>query len=125
MLFPKSRTVIIDDCPIQVMINSKLVKNHQFLELDKVFVNSIEGLNYLLKNSVDFLILDLDMPNINGLEILEKIAGTCKILVFSGNIERKEEALMLGADEFLCKTASWENFHNCVTKILATQEKAA
>lgn len=67
-----------------------------------------DGLDLFYMNEYDLIILDLNLPSIDGLEILSKIREEnqdCKILILSArsNYEQRIEGLDKGADDYLVK----------------------
>ena len=81
--------------------------------------NGEEGLEILKKNNVDFIITDINMPIMNGIEFLKTIRSKdniVKIIVCTGNneFEYSKLSLSLGADGFLTKPV---NFYNIINKI--------
>lgn len=76
-----------------------------------ISVNLKEGINKLSSTKYDIIILDLNLPDGNGIEILKWIKEKqidIKIYVFSLNIELKKICLKLGADLFFDKSKDFE-----------------
>ncbi|MDU2065914.1 MAG: LytTR family DNA-binding domain-containing protein [Sporomusaceae bacterium] len=67
------RTVIVDDeQPICDEIEY-LLKSHIDMEVTQKFCNSMDALTYLAKNDCDLLFLDIKMPQMTGLELVQKL----------------------------------------------------
>lgn len=69
------KIVIIDDNFEYVeslfnMLSSKEIKD---FEISRIFSSGKNALNYILNEKIDVILLDLNMPNINGIEIIEQI----------------------------------------------------
>ncbi len=77
-----------------------------------------KGLEAIRKEKPDLVFLDLIMPNMNGLEVLEQMKGEGKdrpiIIMLSGNQEEDaaREAVRLGAYDYLTKPFSFEKLEN-------------
>jgi len=72
----------------------------------------------------DVVILDIHMPNMNGLEVLETLqqrGSACKVLVFSqlGEEPYRNKCLELGAHGFFDKVAGFDQFHRALKKMRA------
>ena len=88
-----------------------------------------EGLKLAQSLSPDIVILDVNLPDLNGLEICRRLKadpGTAELPVvfFSGQSERAEEALKLGAEAFLVKPNDIIRLPDCLGQILASRATA-
>lgn len=70
--------------------------------------NGEEAFDIFQKHKVDFIITDIHMPKMNGLDLLKKIRSTGSpviIIVTSASVDVNEEHILsLGADYYFCKT---------------------
>ena len=107
----ETKTVlIIDDSPtFRTMVSFALKKIAHFGNEIQAG-DGLEALDALAKNSVDLMICDVNMPNMNGLEFLKMVKGDEKhkripviMLTTEGKDEDRERALKLGADAYLNK----------------------
>ncbi len=95
-----------------------------FLKSEKISSKSVlngeDGLKYLSKNSFDLIILDINLPGINGFDLLKKIRIDNKtpVIIVSARTEDEDilNGLNIGADEFVKKPFN--------PKILMAQIKA-
>ena len=62
--------IVIEDDVIQRMINVKLVNSHPNLNVVGSFSNAKEAKDFISKNSVDLILLDIEMPVVNGFAFL-------------------------------------------------------
>lgn len=106
MLNP-SILIIEDDTAIQNLISTTLEINdykHQICS------NGKNGLSIILSNNPDIIILDLGLPDIDGIEIIKKVRGwsNVAIIVVSARNEDSDKiaALDAGADDYLTKPFS-------------------
>ncbi len=113
----KLRLLIIDDSKL---INEKLrellseIKN---LEIVDEALNGFEGVEKYWKYKPDIVILDIKMPKLNGIEVLQnirRINSPVKIIVLTNydNQYFKEACLGEGADYFLDKSTDFEKVYN-------------
>lgn len=89
------------------------------------------GLDALSRETVDLAIVDIMMPDINGLEVCRRIRAEearkqIPILVVSahGQQEKSEQALAAGADDFLPKPFAMWQLHERIVKLLAVSQDA-
>jgi two-component system nitrogen regulation response regulator NtrX len=104
-----STILIIDDEPGIRLTLASILEDEKY----KVFIteDAISGIDTLKKESIDMIFLDVLLPNLGGLEALEKIRGewpTVEIVMISGhaNIDMAVRAIKLGAFDFLEKPLS-------------------
>jgi two-component system KDP operon response regulator KdpE len=96
--------VVEDDRPIRNFITASLaVQGFKYIETDK----GSEAIALSMSNNPDLIILDLGLPDIDGIEVMTKIREWSKvpIIIVSAreNERQKIEALDKGADDYLTK----------------------
>ena len=69
----KYTCIIIEDEPLALEKTKDFVSKVPFLNLSATFDNALDGLAYLNSNQVDLLFLDINMDELSGIELLEKI----------------------------------------------------
>ncbi len=107
----KKRIVVIeDDQAILDLVIYNLQKNGF---LTQGFTNGYDGLNFLLKNPSDLLILDLMLPDIDGFELCKELKNQEKtkslpIIILTAKTEEADRilGLELGADDYIIKPFS-------------------
>jgi putative two-component system response regulator len=104
-----SKIMIIDDEPVNVKIARKYLETAGYRNFVTTS-NASDALDLILHESPDLILLDVMMPDISGLEILQQVRATARInsipiIVFtaSSTPSLKCEALQLGATDFLTK----------------------
>lgn len=116
------KTIIIaDDHPITLSGIKVYIENLGYLVLD-TFQNGIDAYNGILKLNPDFVILDLNMPGMNGLEVLEKVRKEneeVKIILYTMYHEKSflTKAKELGVNGYLLKDFALEELSICLGKI--------
>ncbi len=113
----KYKYVIIDDDDMDRLTLSFYLKNYPFLEHSATFSSSIEGLEYISKNKIDLVFLDIDMPSMNGLELQKQIKEniSCTIFVTSFT-EFALDGFELDALDYITKPFSPERLDLSVKK---------
>ncbi len=105
------RCIVVDDEPLALEMMASYVRKTPYLELSGAFGSSIEALDFLRKNPVELAFLDIQMPDLNGLELADLLSGSRTRLVFVTAYEQyalqgfKAEAL-----DYLLKPVSYNDF---------------
>lgn len=104
-----SHVMVIDDEAINIKLVRKVLQEVGFVQFSDV-TDPRQALSSIRRAAPDVILLDIMMPHISGLEILEAIRATAQlkhvpvlILTASADRETKLEALELGATDFLTK----------------------
>ncbi len=104
------RVLIVDDSLFIRTILRDLLKGDPEIEVVGTAVNGIDALEKIAELNPDVVTLDIEMPRMGGLEVLETLQGQAarpKILVLSTltsrNADMTHQALRLGADDFMLK----------------------
>lgn len=102
--------LIEDDFEIGKWLNKRILELNNIASLS--WETSIEkALTALSHNNPDIIILDLNFPDGNGIDLLKKIKNTkqeSKVYIFSVNTELRNVCMRLGADYFFDKTKESE-----------------
>lgn len=113
----KLKAIAIDDDPVSIMMVKKLSESISDLELVNTYDNPIAGAAGIILDKPDLLFLDIEMPEFNGVQIMQSLIKPPKIIVISGNPQFEEKALELNAVTFLNKPATEKLFSNAVGKV--------
>ena len=104
-----AKVLVVEDSPVMRGLIGSLVDEIEDIEVVEV-ENGLEALRVLPKESFDLIITDINMPNINGLELLSFIrnnpqhVNTPVLVVTTEGAERdREKGIALGATAYLCK----------------------
>jgi DNA-binding LytR/AlgR family response regulator len=94
--------IVEDDLVFQTVIEG-FIKKIDFLELKGVFNNAISAGNFLSSNDVDIILLDIEMPEMSGLELLESLESSPQVIITSGHKDYAIEAFSFNVTDFLLK----------------------
>ena len=123
----KEIILAVDDNPVQLkLFNEMLVPRYDL----RVVKAASEALNFLNSNTVDLILLDIEMPNISGFEFLRDVRKipsyvTVPIIIVSGNTSREflQQARDSGAEDVLIKPVTSEMLVRTMEKVLEESEK--
>lgn len=116
--------LIVDDDPKMLDLIKHYLRNEQLNILSAM--DGEEGMTLFDDNPVDLIILDIFMPNMDGIQIIMEVKQkqpSSKILVISGGgeftgLEYLKQAKALGAAEALVKPFSQQDFLNTINNML-------
>jgi len=118
ILIMKLNCVVVDDSSIQRMIITKLVNNHQNLNLVGDFSNAIEAKSCMSIHSVDLIFLDIEMPIISGFDFLDGLKLKPQIIFITSKADYAVKAFDYDATDYLQKPISVERFDASVKRAL-------
>lgn len=114
----KLNCIVVDDSAIQRMTITKLVNESTNLNLVGDFANALEAKNAINNNSVDLIFLDIEMPLINGFDLLDGLKLKPQIVFITSKADYAVKAFDYEATDFLQKPISKERFLKAVKKAL-------
>ncbi len=112
------RCVVVDDSTIQRMSIVKLVKNHPSLTLIAEYSSAVDTKKGLNETEVDLIFLDIEMPIINGFELLDVLKNKPQIIFVTGKTEYAFKAFDYDATDYLHKPITQERFNLAVNKAI-------
>ena len=112
------RCVVVDDSSIQRMSIVKLVKEHSALKLVADYSSAIDTKKGLNNIEVDLIFLDIEMPNVNGFELLDVLKNKPQIIFVTGKTEYAFKAFDYDATDYIKKPITPERFNLAVEKAL-------
>ena len=123
----KNEVIIIDDHKIFGEGFCSLLENNKF-RVKRVFQSPKKALHYLEKNVIDIVFCDINMPEINGIELIKKIKKTnlsCKVIMISMYTQKNiiKKALNNNADGYLTKNCSIEDIKKVISNSFLPQKK--
>ncbi|MBZ4189592.1 LytR/AlgR family response regulator transcription factor [Niabella beijingensis] len=108
--------IAIDDEPIALEVIKTLSAKVPFIKLEGVFTNAFEAIDYLQKNKIDLIFLDIKMPDISGIELSRSLANPPMIIFTTAYTEHAVEGFELNAVDYLLKPFSLVRFIKACTK---------
>lgn len=113
---------IIDDEPLAADLLASYAKKTSFLELTGIYNSAIEAMKMLRTNPVDLIFLDIQMPELSGLEFAT-ILPESTMVVFTTAFDRYAvESYKVNTVDYLLKPISYETFMHAANKALKVYE---
>ncbi|MCV2484600.1 MULTISPECIES: LytR/AlgR family response regulator transcription factor [Flavobacterium] len=115
------RCIIIDDEPAAHYVLANYIKQNPQLELVFQGYNGIEAMNYLRENPVDLMFLDINMPEISGMELLKILPTHPKTILTTAYSEFALESYDYGVIDYLLKPIYFPRFLKAIDRFFATE----
>lgn len=113
----KLKCIITDDEPIARKGLQSYVERIDFLELVGVCEDAIQLNNQLKSQQADLLFLDIEMPYMTGIELLNSLSNPPKVIITSAYAEYAIKGYDLEVSDYLLKPISFERFLKAVNKV--------
>jgi len=110
--------IAIDDEPDAVELISILAEKVPFLTLKATFTNAFTAIAWLQQNRVDLIFLDIKMPDINGIDLLNSLTAPPMVVFTTAYSEHAVEGFELNAIDYLLKPFSAIRFLKACNKAL-------
>lgn len=108
--------MIVDDEPLAVRLLESFVAKTPDLELMGSFTDSIEAVTAIRNQKVDLLFLDIQMPDLNGMELARTIGRETRVIFTTAFKEYAFESYEVSALDFLLKPIRYNKFLAAVEK---------
>lgn len=112
----KLKCIITDDEPIARKGLQSYVGRINFLELVGVCEDAIQLNNQLKSQQADLLFLDIEMPYMTGIELLNSLSNPPKVIITSAYAEYAIKGYDLEVSDYLLKPISFDRFLKAVNK---------
>lgn len=110
------RCIIVDDEPLALEILESHIKNTAGLTLIKKCVHAIEASEAIKKENPDVVFLDINMPEVSGLDLAQSIKGGPLVVFTTAYEEYAVDAFEVNAIDYLLKPISPERFAAAVLR---------
>ena len=108
--------IIVDDEPLAVRLLESYVEKTPDLELMASFTDSITAINAVKAQKPDLLFLDIQMPNIDGMELAHSLPEETRVVFTTAFKEYAFESYEVNALDFLLKPIRYNKFLAAVEK---------
>jgi DNA-binding LytR/AlgR family response regulator len=113
------RCIALDDEPIALNVLQMHCAGLPLVQLDGVFTRPSEARAYLQENPCDLLFLDIEMPDVNGLDFFRSLPQEVMLILTTAYTHYAAEGFNLNAVDYLQKPISFARFQQAVEKAIA------
>ncbi len=110
------RTVIVDDEPLAINLLRNYCAQIPYIHVLETFTDALSCSDYLKKINVDLLFLDINMPDISGLEFFKSIKNPPAVIFSTAYSEYAVQGFDLSAVDYLLKPFDFDRFRKSVEK---------
>ena len=103
-------TAIIDDEPLAAQLLESYVKKTPFLQLTGTYNSAIEAMRTLRTQPVQLLFLDIQMPELSGIEFATILPSTTRIVFTTAFPQYAIDGYRVNALDYLLKPIAYEDF---------------
>lgn len=110
----------VDDEPPALDVLKKHIASVHHLELVGTCADAIDALNFLRRQTIDLLFLDIQMPQLLGTDLIRTLNKPPKVIFTTAYRKFAVEGFELNAVDYLLKPISFERFLKAVNKVMET-----
>ncbi len=109
--------IIVDDYEASRMILAHLVKQVGYLTVVKICSSPVDAINTLKKENIDILFLDVEMPEMNGMDMLKALDKKPQVIITSSHKKYALDAFENDVVDYLVKPITLPRFVKALAKI--------
>ncbi len=104
------RCIAIDDEPLALQLIKEYVSKIPFLNLQETYTNPDEARTWLQQNDADLIFLDIQMPDINGVQLYKSLPKKPLVIFTTAYSEFAVEGFNVDAVDYLLKPFEYDRF---------------
>lgn len=102
--------IAIDDEPLALQLIQEYCAKISFLKLEKTFTNTDEAISYMQSNKIDLLFLDIQMPDITGIQFYKNLTEKPPVIFTTAYKDFAVEGFNVDAVDYLLKPFEYDRF---------------
>ncbi len=110
------KAIAVDDEPMALEVIKAHAKKVTFLDLQETFVSAMEALDFLKKNPCDLVFLDINMPDITGLDFSQLLPKNTSVIFTTAYSQYAVDAFNINALDYLLKPIDFSRFMKACQK---------
>ena len=111
------RAIAIDDEPLALEVISSHASQLDNVSLENTFSNPLDAFSYLSRNEVDLIFLDVQMPEMSGIDFIKTLSKPPKIILTTAYPDYALEGFELSVSDYLLKPIPFDRFVKAVVKV--------
>ncbi|MBL7737750.1 MAG: response regulator transcription factor [Chitinophagaceae bacterium] len=113
----KLTCIIVDDEPLSRSFLEKFCERSERAKIAGSFASAADAISFLDKNVVEAIFLDVEMPGINGFQMLDKLSYRPRVIMTTSKTDYAFTAFEYNVTDFLKKPIEFNRFLDALTKI--------
>ena len=118
------KAIIVDDEPKAIDLLKTYLEYFNNIDLIATFRNGLKAFEYISREPVDLIFLDINMPHISGITLSKMLPENVKIIFTTAYSEYAVESYEIQAFDYLVKPISLERFTKSISRIIVTSEQS-
>ena len=118
------RCLVVDDEPLALDILTDYIEKVPFLKLVTATTSAFEALAIAQKEEVDLIFLDVQMPELTGIQFLKVLNGKCSVILTTAYSQYALDGYELDVADYLLKPIAFDRFYKSVLKVQNTIQQA-
>jgi DNA-binding LytR/AlgR family response regulator len=118
----KIRCVVVDDEPWAMELISDYILRTPELELIHKTTSPLQALSVVQQGCVDVIFVDIQMPELTGIQVMEAIRNNCKIIITTAYSVYAIDGFEFDVVDYLLKPVTYDRFLTAVKKLLRLTE---
>ncbi len=110
------KAIIVDDDPVSIKVLELHLRKRRDVALLNTFTDPIIALEYLSTQSVDIIFLDVNMPEISGMEFLKSIPTLPFVVLTTSSTEHAVQAYDYNVIDYIVKPLTFERLNRAILK---------
>ena len=111
------KCIAIDDEPHALRQLAEYIEAVPYLSLEGSFESAFDACNFLHDNVIDLIFVDINMPDINGIDFVKSLSKNVKIVFITAHSEFAYEGFQFDAADYLLKPISFTDFLKPANKV--------
>ncbi len=113
----KIKCIIVDDEPIAISVIEKHINKINDIDIVATCESAIDAFSILQKKQIDLIFLDIQMPELTGIDFLKTLSHPPKVIITTAYREYAIEGFELEVVDYLLKPISFERFLKSINKV--------
>jgi DNA-binding LytR/AlgR family response regulator len=109
--------IIVDDDEASINVFLQLIKQVDYMDVIQTCSSPMEAINALNKNDVDVLFLDIEMPEMSGIELLKSLVNKPQVILTTSHKEYALDAYELNVVDYLVKPITLARLFKALAKV--------
>ncbi|MFT3946952.1 MAG: LytTR family DNA-binding domain-containing protein [Agriterribacter sp.] len=114
------KVIAVDDEPLTLELVESFCKKIEFIQFEKGFSKTSHALQYLEKNTIDLLLLDINMPSMSGIELYQSLEHKPMLIFTTSYSDYAIKSYELNAIDYLLKPFTFQRFEKAIQKAWET-----
>ncbi|WP_372755548.1 LytR/AlgR family response regulator transcription factor [Labilibaculum sp.] len=117
------KCIAVDDEPLALKQISSYIERTPFLDLQASFDNAMDALQFITENKIDLIYLDIQMPDLNGIEMAKSLSNGPQIIFTTAYSEYAIDGFKVNAIDYILKPLDYASFFKASLKAQSFLER--